>query len=111
MSHVVGAFSVSTICADVIVALTDAADATQNNVAFNTMLYLERQFLNPQGLQKRPFFKHLIQAPGINTGYGSLTFPGVSQAVMDGDLATAELQLGNLVRAITQAATFLAAGK
>lgn len=96
-----------TIFASSLTRHADAAELTVDSLTYTTMLYLERQFCNAQGLQKRPFYKHLIQAPGINTGYGSLTFPGVSQAVMDGDLQTAQAQLTNLVLAITQAAAFL----
>jgi hypothetical protein len=34
-------------------------------------LTLERLFLSENGLPLRPFYRHLIQAPGINLGYGS----------------------------------------
>lgn len=36
----------------------------------------ERGFISKEGLPKRPWYKHLGVAPGINLGYGSTTFPG-----------------------------------
>ena len=33
----------------------------------------------------RPWFKHLIYAPGLNTGYAAVVFPGVLDAIEQGD--------------------------
>ena len=41
----------------------------------------ERQFLYPEGLDGRPFFKHTIFAPEYLRGYGGVTFPGLSESV------------------------------
>ena len=43
--------------------------------------YLERQFLHPEGLDGRNWFKHVVFAPGIWTGYAGATFPGLVEAV------------------------------
>jgi N-acetylated-alpha-linked acidic dipeptidase len=37
--------------------------------------YLERSFLYDQGLDGRPFFKHVVFAPGLWTGYAGGKFP------------------------------------
>ena len=45
--------------------------------------YLERQFLHPEGLDGRSWFKHVVFAPGGWTGYSGATFPRVG-GVCDG---------------------------
>jgi N-acetylated-alpha-linked acidic dipeptidase len=44
----------------------------------------ERQFLHKKGLDGRPWFKHVIFAPGRWTGYSGATFPGLIEAIEDG---------------------------
>ena len=46
---------------------------------------LERQFLHPEGLDGRTWFKHVVFAPGRWTGYAGATFPGLVEAVEDQD--------------------------
>ena len=35
----------------------------------------------PDGLPGRPWFRHQIYAPGVYTGYGVKTIPGVREAI------------------------------
>jgi len=42
---------------------------------------VERKFLTPEGLFGRPWFKHVLYAPGLTTGYASWPYPGLTQAV------------------------------
>lgn len=44
---------------------------------------LERQFLYEGGLDGRNWFKHVVFAPGIWTGYAGATFPGLVEALTD----------------------------
>ncbi|HEY3813333.1 MAG TPA: transferrin receptor-like dimerization domain-containing protein [Caulobacteraceae bacterium] len=37
--------------------------------------------LNPDGLPGRPWYRNMIYAPGVLTGYGSKTLPGVREAI------------------------------
>jgi N-acetylated-alpha-linked acidic dipeptidase len=46
-----------------------------------TLITIERAFINPDGLPGRPYFKHMIYAPGAYTGYGVKTIPGVREAL------------------------------
>ncbi len=51
-------------------------------VALNETLYrTEREFRYEAGLPKREWFKHLVYAPGLYTGYGVKTLPGIREAV------------------------------
>jgi N-acetylated-alpha-linked acidic dipeptidase len=79
---------------------------TGNYTAQETFM-VERQFLYAPGLPKRQFYRNLIQAPGINLGYGSLVFPGPTQGIIDGDAVVAQQQTDNLASVITNAAKFL----
>lgn len=41
----------------------------------------ERMFIAKAGLPNRPWYKHLLYAPGYYTGYGVKTVPGVREAI------------------------------
>jgi N-acetylated-alpha-linked acidic dipeptidase len=43
--------------------------------------YLERQFLYAKGLDSRHWFKHVVFAPGLWTGYAGAVFPGFVEAI------------------------------
>lgn len=48
----------------------------------NEILYkAERSLINDNGLPGRPWFKHQIYAPGLYTGYGVKTLPGIREAI------------------------------
>lgn len=69
----------------------------------NRRLYqLERRLTSETGLPMRPWFKHLIYAPGLNTGYAAVIFPGVHDALEAGDAAEVRAQLARLEEAFLQ---------
>jgi N-acetylated-alpha-linked acidic dipeptidase len=47
----------------------------------DTLRGLEQLLASDQGLPGRPWFRHLIYAPGVYTGYGAKTMPGVREAI------------------------------
>lgn len=47
--------------------------------------YFERQFLYRKGLDGRNWYKHVVFAPGLWTGYAGVTFAGIVEAVEAGD--------------------------
>ena len=49
---------------------------------------LERQFLYTHGLDGRSWFKHVVFAPGLWTGYAGATFPGLVEALDDGNMTS-----------------------
>jgi len=51
---------------------------------------LERRFLYKQGLDGREWFKHVVFAPGIWTGYAGATYPGLVERIGEGDLEGVE---------------------
>jgi len=47
----------------------------------DVILFRSERALAGDGLPRRPWFKHLIYAPGFYTGYGVKTLPGVREAI------------------------------
>ncbi|KAI9492132.1 hypothetical protein BDB00DRAFT_977223 [Zychaea mexicana] len=54
-------------------------------VANERLTHFERGFIDPEGLKGRPWFKHILYAPHILTGYQSQVFPALSEALESGD--------------------------
>ncbi len=67
----------------------------------------ERAMLLPQGLPHRPWFRHVIYAPGEYTGYAAVVIPGVNEALDKGDSERARQQLAALTGALERAAKTL----
>jgi N-acetylated-alpha-linked acidic dipeptidase len=67
----------------------------------------ERAMLEPQGLPHRPWFRHVIYAPGEYTGYAAVVIPGVNEALDKGDSERARRQLATLTAALERAAKAL----
>jgi len=42
---------------------------------------IEQTLVSPEGLPQREWFRHMIYAPGLQTGYGTKTLPGVREAI------------------------------
>jgi N-acetylated-alpha-linked acidic dipeptidase len=59
----------------------DAARTARANAA---LLGVERAFLG-DGLPTRPWFRHELYAPGLNTGYAPVSLPRLGQALLDKD--------------------------
>ena len=67
----------------------------------------ERALLVPEGLPHRPWFHHVIYAPGEYTGYAAVVIPGVNEALDRGDAERARQQLTVLAAALERAAKVL----
>ncbi|KAL8991432.1 MAG: hypothetical protein Q9177_000144 [Variospora cf. flavescens] len=71
---------------DQAVSTDDAALKTAVNRKFRDF---QRGFTSAGGLLDREFFKHVVNAPGIDTGYAPTTFPGITEAVEAGNFSRA----------------------
>jgi N-acetylated-alpha-linked acidic dipeptidase len=65
-----------------------------------TLQGLEQTLTSEQGLPGRPWYRHLIYAPGIYTGYGAKTLPGVREAIEDGRWDVCAQYIGITAQAI-----------
>jgi N-acetylated-alpha-linked acidic dipeptidase len=70
---------------------------------------VEEDFLAPQWLPGRPWFRHTIFAPGEYTGYAAVVIPGVNEAIDARDPARAQLQMANVTAALVRATASLQA--
>ena len=68
---------------------------------------LERQFIFPEGLDERPWFKHVVFAPGRWTGYAGSTFPGIVESLEDKNTTNAKRWSDIIVERLEAAALSL----
>jgi N-acetylated-alpha-linked acidic dipeptidase len=45
------------------------------------LIQSERRLTDPVGLPRRPWYKHMIYAPGVYSGYAPKTMPGIREAI------------------------------
>jgi N-acetylated-alpha-linked acidic dipeptidase len=80
------------------------AKASQINHA---VAAVEQAFLAPDGLAGRPWFKHVLYAPGSYTGYSSVEEPGITEALARNDSATLRHEADSLTAALMRASARL----
>lgn len=69
--------------------------------------FLERQFLHEPGLDGRSWFKHVIFAPGLWTGYAGAVFPGLDESIAAKDYTNAQRWVDIIEATIFKAAESL----
>jgi len=62
----------------------------------------ERKLTNDDGLPRRPWYKHLLYAPGVYSGYGVKTVPGVREGIEQKKYAEAEQEITRVAKALDQ---------
>jgi N-acetylated-alpha-linked acidic dipeptidase len=71
------------------------------------LIQSERQLTDPAGLPRRPWYRHMLYAPGFYTGYGVKTMPGVREAIEQKDYAEAEREVVRVAEALTREAALI----
>jgi N-acetylated-alpha-linked acidic dipeptidase len=71
------------------------------------LIQAERTLISPDGLPGRPWFKHLIYAPGFYTGYGVKTLPGVREAIEQKKWNEVESEVARVARVLQQQASLI----
>ena len=92
------------------IAAARAGLATDPNrlTAINArLMQSERQFMNPAGLTRRPWYRHLLYAPGYYTGYGVKTMPGVREAIEDKRYGEVEAEVVRVAAALERETALL----
>jgi N-acetylated-alpha-linked acidic dipeptidase len=64
------------------------------------LIKMEQTLTTPEGLPRRPWYKHTIYAPGFYTGYSAKTLPGVREAIEQGDWREAAQQIEVVARTL-----------
>ena len=77
-------------------AHAESADPRVNTL----LLATERALTDPEGLPSRPWFQHMIYAPGLFTGYGVKTLPAVREAIEQKQWPAVDSQIARTAAAI-----------
>jgi N-acetylated-alpha-linked acidic dipeptidase len=67
----------------------------------------EQHLLDAAGLPHRPWYRHMIYAPGLYTGYGVKTLPGVREGIEQRQWDEAEGEIARLGRVLSADAAFI----
>jgi N-acetylated-alpha-linked acidic dipeptidase len=82
-------------------AVSGRALAPDTLARVNAMLIRsERVLLSPDGLPRRPWYKHLLYAPGVYSGYGAKTLPGAREAIELKRYSEADGEIARIARAL-----------
>ena len=68
------------------------------------LLQSERRWTDDAGLPGRPFFRHVLYAPGAHTGYAVKTLPGPREALEEGRWSEARTETARAARAVEREA-------
>lgn len=67
----------------------------------------ERRLTDPQGLPRRPWYKHMLYAPGVYTGYDVKTLPSVREAIEQKRYAEADAEILRVARVLENEAALI----
>jgi Transferrin receptor-like dimerisation domain. len=71
------------------------------------MLQAERAMTSNDGLKGRPWYRHMLYAPGFYTGYGVKTMPGAREAIEQGSWSEVDGEIARIAAALTREATLV----
>jgi len=81
-------------------SLGEDAMAAKLGALNRELMESERRLTNADGLPRRPWYKHLLYAPGVYTGYGVKTVPGVREGIEQKKYAEAEQEIVRVAKAL-----------
>jgi N-acetylated-alpha-linked acidic dipeptidase len=71
------------------------------------LIQSERELTDAAGLPRRPWYRHLLYAPGYYTGYAVKTMPGVREAIEEKNYAEADAEIVRVARALGREKTLI----
>jgi N-acetylated-alpha-linked acidic dipeptidase len=78
----------------------DNAMSAKLSVLNRKLIESERRLTNADGLPRRPWYKHLLYAPGVYTGYGVKTVPGVREGIEQKNYTEADHEIVRVAKAL-----------
>jgi N-acetylated-alpha-linked acidic dipeptidase len=81
-------------------ATTDAASSAAKERVNSALAILEQDLTDSHGLPGREWYQHMIYAPGLHTGYGVKTLPGIREAIEERRWDEANQYIGVVSRAL-----------
>jgi len=88
-------------------SLGDDAVAGKLGALNQKLIESERRLTNADGLPRRPWYKHLLYAPGVYTGYEVKTVPGVREGIEQKRYAEAEQEIVRVAKALQDEAALI----
>jgi N-acetylated-alpha-linked acidic dipeptidase len=67
----------------------------------------ERKLTNDDGLPRRPWYKHMLYAPGVYSGYGVKTVPSVREGIEQKRYAEAEQEISRVAKVLEDEAALI----
>ncbi|KAI8500151.1 hypothetical protein Bbelb_217170 [Branchiostoma belcheri] len=104
LKYAVSQFSQASKTMQEVIATADRSNPLLIRSHNDKLMQMERHMLNPSGLPGRPQYRHLVFAPSQHDSYTGATFPGVVDAIEDGDWVAAHQQLSIITVTIESAA-------
>ena len=85
-------------------ALSHRADLDDQSASLQALnqqlMQSERKLTNDDGLPRRPWYKHMLYAPGVYSGYGVKTVPSVREGIEQKRYAEAEQEIVRVAKAL-----------
>jgi len=87
--------------------LGDEAMASKLATLNHDLIESERRLTNDEGLPRRPWYKHLLYAPGVYAGYAVKTVPGVREGIEQKRYAEADQEIVRVSKALEDEAALI----
>ena len=87
--------------------LDDDAFSAKLGALNRELIESERRLTNADGLPRRSWYKHLLYAPGVYSGYGAKTVPGVREGIEQKRYAEAEQEIVRVSKALEDEAVLI----
>jgi len=87
--------------------VSNEANAALLNDLNNQLIETERALTNDAGLPRRSWYKHLLYAPGVYTGYQPKTVPGVREGIEQDRYSEAEQEIVRVSKALQDESAIL----
>jgi N-acetylated-alpha-linked acidic dipeptidase len=84
-----------------------AGSAQQLTALNEKLIQSERRLTDPAGLPRRPWYKHMIYAPGVYTGYGAKTMPGIREGIELRRWREADAEIGRVAAVLEAEAALI----
>jgi N-acetylated-alpha-linked acidic dipeptidase len=79
---------------------SDSGSSGERERVNSTLAVLEQNLMDSRGLPGREWYQHMIYAPGLHTGYGVKTLPGIREAIEERRWDEANQYIGVVSRAL-----------
>jgi N-acetylated-alpha-linked acidic dipeptidase len=81
-------------------SLSQEGDAATLRTLNQQLIESERRLTDATGLPRRPWYTHLLYAPGVYSGYGVKTVPGVREGIEQKRYAEADEEIARVAKAL-----------